>query len=215
MPGCGVRPILRCCILPAARFLCVLTALFPWASGLGAQAPGPASTPSLDDFQRTVRQSGVIFDGTVTTVECEVGKNKLPQTYRVRFQVKQGVRGVGEASTFVLREWAGLWTAGRPPRYWVGERVVLFLYPPSRAGLTSPVGGTKGKLPVVADAIHGSQVLLPSDWLAGVGPPPAASSAGTGKSPSAKTSPIQSTRVPVAWLVQRIAQAGAAPSGGE
>ena len=92
-----------------------------------------------------MRQSGVIFDGTVTAVECEFGKNKLPQTYRIRFQVKQGMRGVGTALTFVLREWAGLWTVGLPPRYRIGERVVLFLYLPSRSRAYQPSRWNQGQ----------------------------------------------------------------------
>ncbi|GAC1428679.1 MAG: hypothetical protein NVS1B11_11280 [Terriglobales bacterium] len=30
-------------------------------------------------------------------------------------------------------------------RYFVGERLLLFLYPPSKLGLTSPVGGSLGR----------------------------------------------------------------------
>ena len=44
---------------------------------------------------------------------------------------------------FVLREWAALWNGGQ--RYSIGERVLLFLYPASKVGLTSPVGGERGR----------------------------------------------------------------------
>jgi hypothetical protein len=43
----------------------------------------------------------------------------------------------------VIRQWAGLWNAGE--RYRTGERVLLFLYPASKLGLTSPVGGARGR----------------------------------------------------------------------
>jgi hypothetical protein len=38
------------------------------------------------------------------------------------------------------------------PRYAEGEEVTLFLHAPSRAGLSSPVGGYLGKLEVRRDA---------------------------------------------------------------
>jgi hypothetical protein len=43
-------------------------------------------------------------------------------------------------------EWSGLWNAGE--RYRVGEQVLLFLYPNSRLGLTSPVGGAQGRFAI-------------------------------------------------------------------
>jgi hypothetical protein len=189
---------------PAIRFLCVLAVLFPWASALSAAPPGAAKTPArtpYDGFRQTVRQSGLIFDGTVTAVQCEFGKGKIPQIYRVSFQIKQGVRGVRTGATLAIREWAGLWSAGtaQAPRYRVGERAFLFLYPPSRAGLTSTVGGRQGKL-----AIAAGQVSIPLSWMI---------SPGTTPDPAPKTLSAQTSRVSVAWLAQRIAQAGFTPSG--
>ena len=217
MPAHRVAKTFPCCIFPAVRLLCVLSALFPallpWTSALEAQVLPPAAALPADAFQRTVRHAAVIFDGTVTAIQCEFGKGKVPLSYRISFQVKQGVRGVRSASTYTIREWAGLWAPRQPPRYHIGERALLFLYPPSRSGLTSTVGGRSGKLAVVADAVHGTtQVSLPLDWIVSLGqPPPAASLQSARNSASAKPSP---TRVPVAWLIQRITQAPA-PSGGE
>ncbi len=197
MPARGVCWFFPGSIFPAVRFLCVLSALFPWPTTVQAQTAHPA-TLSSDNFQRTVRQSGLIFEGTVTAIQCEVGRNKAPQTYRISFQVRQGVRGASTGATLVIREWAGLWSAGpQRPRYHVGERAFLFLYPPSRAGLTSTVGGRNGKL-----AVSGGQVVLPRDWAESVGQTPV---------PAAKLTPSQPALVPVAWLVQRIEQAGVTP----
>jgi len=53
------------------------------------------------------------------------------------------MRGASAGHTLTIHEWAGLWTSGE--RYRVGERVLLFLYAPSRLGLTSPVAGAMGK----------------------------------------------------------------------
>jgi hypothetical protein len=65
---------------------------------------------------------------------------------RVTVQVEQGVRGARSGRSVTFSEWAGLWSTG--DRYRVGERLVLFLYPPSAIGLTSPVGGSAGRLAV-------------------------------------------------------------------
>ena len=73
---------------------------------------------------------------------------------RITFQVEQGLKGVPSGRTFTIRQWAGMWNDNL--RYKAGDRVVLFLYPPSKLGLTSPVGGARGKF--VLDQ-HG-QVLL-------------------------------------------------------
>jgi hypothetical protein len=229
VPARGVDWIFsRCavslCIPFKFRFLfaswCALVALLPWAAGLPARALESTAGHSSDEFQRTVRRSGVIFDGTVTAIQCEFGKDKFPRTYRVSFRVKQGVRGVRSGSSFAIREWAGSWAAGGAPRYRVGERALLFLYSPSYAGLTSTVGGRRGKLAVVGDAIQGSQVLLPLEWKGSVGRPPAVSPqvaslpflASKGSAPKGLAG--EPMRVPLAWLVQRIAQAAAVPRGG-
>ena len=50
------------------------------------------------------------------------------------------------ARTVEIKEWAGLWQSGE--RYRPGERVLLFLYPPSRLGLTSPVANRAGRFEV-------------------------------------------------------------------
>jgi hypothetical protein len=144
----------------------VLSAFFLLTSALEAQVLPSASALPSDAFQRAIRHAGVIFDGTVTAIQCGFGKGKVPLSYRISFQVKQGVRGVRSASTYTISEWAGLWVPRQPPRYRVGERALLFLYPRSRSGLTRTVGGRSGKLAVVADAVHGTtQVYLPLDLI--------------------------------------------------
>ena len=65
---------------------------------------------------------------------------------RITFRIERGIRGARTGSRFVLREWAALWNSGE--RYRVGERVLLFLYPPSKVGLTSPVAGARGRFQV-------------------------------------------------------------------
>jgi hypothetical protein len=55
-----------------------------------------------------------------------------------------------------ILEWLGLWSSGQ--RYAVGEHVLLFLYPASKLGLTSAVGGALGQFRL--DSASG---ILPSE----------------------------------------------------
>jgi hypothetical protein len=109
-------------------------------------------------LQILTRGAGTIFGGTVTSVRRLVTTkpNEL-ETIEISFRVEQGVRGAQRGQALTIREWAGLWTAGE--RYQPGERVFLFLYPPSRLGLTSPVGGPQGRFAVDAQR----RVLLVRD----------------------------------------------------
>ena len=85
-----------------------------------------------------------IFAGTVIGIErVEATKPGQVATVRVSFRVDDAVRGVRQGQTLSVREWAGLWESGGS--YRMGERVFLFLYAPSRVGLTSPVGGWAGR----------------------------------------------------------------------
>ncbi len=94
-----------------------------------------------------LRNSGYIFSGTVKTVERIAPRDhNSVAVMRVTFQVEEAIRGVRKGQLLVIREWAGLWQAGE--RYRPGERVMLFLYPPSKLGLTSPVGGGAGRFRV-------------------------------------------------------------------
>ncbi|HLK34370.1 MAG TPA: hypothetical protein VKT29_14850 [Terriglobales bacterium] len=61
-------------------------------------------------------------------------------TVRATLQVEQALKGVRAGTRFTFTQWAG---AGQD--YREGERVLLFLYPRSKAGLNSPVGGDWGR----------------------------------------------------------------------
>lgn len=104
-------------------------------------------------------KSGYIFEGTVTAVERvpAAGPHNVATT-RISFHVDRGIRGVSTGRMLVIREWAGLWSAGE--RYRTGERVLLFLYAPSKLGLTSPVAGALGRLAISS---QGTVVLPPGD----------------------------------------------------
>ena len=58
-------------------------------------------------------------------------------------QVEQALRGLRTGQRYTIREWSGLWMSA--PHYRLGQRMMLFHYGPSRAGLTSPVEGSLGR----------------------------------------------------------------------
>jgi hypothetical protein len=124
-----------------------LAALFLFAA-FPANAVRPFQPDGGEPLHRPLlKTSGFIFAGTVQSVQRIPANrpNSVP-VMQVVFLVEQGFRGVRAGQTLVVHEWAGLWQDGE--RYRPGERVMLFLYPPSRLGLTSPVGGGAGQFRV-------------------------------------------------------------------
>jgi hypothetical protein len=102
-----------------------------------------AELPYLLHGRPLMRSSGYIFAGTVKSVERAAPRGNGVATVLINSHVDQALRGVRTGQTLAIREWAGLWESGE--RYRSGERVLLFLYPPSKLGLTSPVGGFRGR----------------------------------------------------------------------
>ena len=102
-----------------------------------AEAPCP--------FRQLVRSAGIIFSGHVISIGRAAGPSGRdnPAATTVTFQVEHAIRGTSGGQSLTIHEWAGLWPSGE--RYHVGERVLLFLYAPSKLGLTSPVAGSMGR----------------------------------------------------------------------
>ncbi len=106
----------------------------------------------------------MVFVGQVEKIEPRGG------VVEVTFTVQQPVLGVVGGS-YVMREWAGLWTGGQEP-FRVGERAMFFLHAPRGAaggeaggvGLSSPVDGMMGVVPVVPMGASGG-ALLDVRWL--------------------------------------------------
>ena len=99
----------------------------------------------------------MIFSGTVTGIEHRAGRyrvgdydghleNDYPENVVITFHVENAIRGVNPGEYLTIRQWMGVWSSGQ--RYRVGERLLLFLYPPSKLGLTSCVGGGLGRFDV-------------------------------------------------------------------
>lgn len=95
-------------------------------------------------FRQLVRSAGMIFSGRVIFVgHAQSSFRPSPASTSVTFRVEHVIRGTSPGQNLTIHEWAGLWNSGE--RYRVGEHVLLFLYAPSRLGLTSPVAGALGR----------------------------------------------------------------------
>jgi hypothetical protein len=119
-------------------------------------------------------RADVVFVGQVESIERTAG------VVTVTFRVQQAVLGqVG--SEYTLREWAGLWAAGQQ-RYRQGERAMVFLHAPGAAGLSSPVDGLDGVVPLIPMGADAEPMLdvrwLQTKVLRAVGAPLPASSQG-------------------------------------
>jgi hypothetical protein len=95
-------------------------------------------------WKQLSRAAGLVFAGTVLRVEASPSEaSQSVPTVRITFRVDQPIVGIEPDQELTIREWAGAWANHRPMR--VGEHLLLFLYPPSQLGLTSPVGGQAGQ----------------------------------------------------------------------
>ncbi len=96
-------------------------------------------------WKQVSRSAGMIFSGTVLSVETQpAGKDRPLPLILTKFRVDRAIAGVRPGEVLTVREWAGAWSTHRAMRG--GERLLIFLYPPSRLGLTSPVGGPLGQV---------------------------------------------------------------------
>jgi len=116
----------------------------PLLPNLPRRYPG---NPSPGVLRQLVRAAGIIFSGRVTFIGQAAS---FARPYRaptaITFQVEHAIRGTSKGKRLTIHEWAGLWTSGE--RYRVGQHVLLFLYSPSKLGLTSPVAGGMGRFPM-------------------------------------------------------------------
>jgi hypothetical protein len=105
-------------------------------------------------WKQLSRRAGMIFAGTVLTAATQTVTTQTPAADRavpgttpavqLRFRVDQAIAGVEQGQILTLHEWAGAWSMHRPMSS--GQHILIFLYPPSRLGFTSPVGGSLGQV---------------------------------------------------------------------
>jgi hypothetical protein len=114
-------------------------------------------------WKQLSRRAGMIFVGTVltasrltaatqgvttqsVTTQTAVPDRAVPATpvVQLSFRVDQAIAGVEQGQVLTIHEWAGAWSMHRPMSS--GQHILIFLYPLSRFGFTSPVGGSLGQL---------------------------------------------------------------------
>jgi hypothetical protein len=148
----------------------VLAALCPLAAAEQPTRPVipsiPPGSPQTLHPRPLTQSSAYIFAGTVKSVERIAPKGNGVATVQINFHVDEGLRGVRTGQMLTIHEWAGLWESGES--YRLGERVLLFLYPPSKLGLTSPVQGPAGRFKIGP----GGQVALDPGRISFLAPRP-------------------------------------------
>jgi hypothetical protein len=134
--------------------------------------PTYATPPARSDLRRPVpvtgtislpviaRAAGTIFSGTVTSIERRPAtRSQAVESVVIAFHVENAIRGATPGENLRISQWIGLWSGGQ--RYRIGERVLLFLYPPSKLGLTSCVAAGMGRFTIDP----GGRVLLSAQHL--------------------------------------------------
>jgi hypothetical protein len=118
--------------------------------------PLEASQVRPVNLEELTARADRIFAGRCTETKL-VPNDKLGAVTRVTFEVERVIKGdLGSTLTIeVVGAEAGRMAPGLAaldvPRFSPGERVVLFLYPDSTLGLTSPVALGQGKFSVLYD----------------------------------------------------------------
>jgi hypothetical protein len=104
-------------------------------------------------WKQLSRRAGMIFAGTVlstapkatNTQPVAVGRpSGATPAIELRFRIDEAIAGVDPGQVLTIHEWTGAWSMHRPMSQ--GQHILIFLYAPSRLGLTSPVGGPLGQV---------------------------------------------------------------------
>lgn len=106
----------------------------------------PATTLRTLNLEEMTRKAGRIVIGRCVSVDRLTHPKLGIPVEKVTLRLERSLKGRG-GRTLVFQTPAGGDSAGAPgvPRFVPGEKLILFLYPESRSGLTSPVGLGQGK----------------------------------------------------------------------
>ena len=111
-----------------------------FALAFPASAQLPADTSAA--LSSMAARAGVMFTGRVLSVTPTQG------VVEIAFEVETPIKGVSARHPYILREWAGLWSSPTP-RYLPGEHLLLLLTARSPHGISSPVDGYAGIIPII------------------------------------------------------------------
>lgn len=132
--------------------VCLWAALLLASGGADAVAQATSMEQGIAaEFRSLASHASTIFVGRIVAIERKGG------VVEVTFRIEAPVAGQ-VAPVYVLREWAGLWPPGHS-RYTAGQRVLAFLHSSSAAGLSSPVHGAEGLVPVVVQGANAPPLL--------------------------------------------------------
>jgi len=130
------------------RCLCaVLAGVTLLASSCAAQTSAPIPQTVEDVLHQMSDKADIIFVGQVVALHFSIEGGTASGIVAIDFHVDQAVRGCSAGGTYVLREWAGLWS-GDGQRYQLGQRLLMMLRAPGPSGLSSPVAGLDGAIPI-------------------------------------------------------------------
>jgi hypothetical protein len=155
-------------MLFTVRILLSLTLLFPFAAAWGTMVL------PLNLSQMT-RQAGKIFIGRCVDSSPELDEYGIPATFS-RFEVLDGIKGVAAGETVLIKTFGTergpldvregekaivpLKTIRLSPLRFLPDRdYLLFLYPESSLGFTSPVGAGQGRFEIFTDS-QGSKLTV-------------------------------------------------------
>jgi hypothetical protein len=150
------------------RVFCLLLAV---VAGLmasmtwGQVAASVAPQTVTDVLHQMSDEADVIFMGQVLAVRLPRADGAASGIVEIEFRVDEAILGCTAGEPYVLREWGGLW-AGGTQRYRVGQRLLMLLRAPSGGGMSSPIGGLDGAIPIrqSADSVlvnHSTPPSLP------------------------------------------------------
>jgi len=126
-------------------FAAFVLAAFCW---IAAAAPVESDQAAAErvlgpQWRQLSRRAGMVFAGTVLSGRMQSSTtDRAVPSVALQFRVDRAIAGVEPGTTLTIHEWTGATSLHPPMR--AGERFLLFLYPPSRLSLTSPVGGAQG-----------------------------------------------------------------------
>jgi hypothetical protein len=158
-----------------------LPAVFALLSSLApaqqsAQQPAQQSDQAIAErvlgprWKQLSRRAGMIFAGTVlsTSAASDHADAGATPSIELIFRIDEPIAGVERGQILAIHEWAGAWSMHRPMTR--GQRILIFLYRPSRLGLTSPVGGSLGQIAldssgqtVSAETVNRAAAMAPRD----------------------------------------------------
>lgn len=140
-------------------------------------------------WKQMSRRAGLIFVGTVLSSNppSPSGDPLSPTpatippaapTIQLSFNVDRAIAGVETGQVLTIHEWAGASSMHRAMR--PGQHFLLFLYPPSRLGFSSPVGGQSGEVLLDGSGQNVADARLAPTFKALAAPDPPAPIPSTG-----------------------------------